>query len=268
MIKLQQPKIIECFKIYTYILSVCLFVLINQKVSAQNYKTLPYNTKQGLHNNLTKAIVEDSHGFIWIATDNGLERFNGINFELYTEELPSVFIKSFFKTKDGSLYAVTDMGVVKIISKPDKAEFITIARGSSTHTDSLLFYPKLIYQDQNKNLWITDNNSVWMLKEGKLKKYNFSEKNHTVNFQRSFEIVENRLGRLYVFSETGYTFVYDKKQDRFIEQENIPKFPSVDGARFIDDSRILIASLKEFSCWMFLKKNQKLRMFYKLMLAK
>ncbi len=83
------------------------------------------------------------------------------------------------------------MGIVKIICKPDKSEFITIARGSNIYTDSLLIYPKLMYQDHNKDFWITDNNSIWLYKNSKLKKYTFDKKIYAGNFQRSYSITAN-----------------------------------------------------------------------------
>jgi AraC family chitin signaling transcriptional activator len=229
-------KLCRCISILAIILT------LSSSTSAQEYKLLSYNNKQGLHSNLIKAIVQDSLGFIWIATDNGLERFNGKSFEQFLEELPSSYVKSFYTSNTGDFFAVTDMGVVKIVSKPDKPEFITLARGSSSHTDSLLFYPKCIYIDHQQNFWIADNNSMWILKEGELKKYTFSEKNHTLNFQRSFAIAENSAGELYVFSETGYAHKYNREEDKFVEQTDIPRFPSVDAALFIDKTRLLIAS--------------------------
>jgi len=38
---------------------------------------------QGLSNNLVHAITQDGHGFIWIGTEDGLNRFDGINTEVF-----------------------------------------------------------------------------------------------------------------------------------------------------------------------------------------
>lgn len=219
-----------------------VFMLFCIQLAAQDYKLLSYSSKQGLHSNLTKAMIQDNFGFIWIATDNGLERFNGREFELFINELPSPYVKSLYLLANGNLLAVTDMGVVEIVCNPDKPEFNVLARGSTNHTDSLLFYPKLIFKDSKENYWVADNNSIWLLDNGNLKKFAFPEKCFTLNFQRSFAIVENKQGELYAFSETGYAYKYNRENDKFIEQNGIAKLPSVDGAIFIDDSRLLIAS--------------------------
>jgi ligand-binding sensor domain-containing protein len=50
---------------------------------AQNYVITNYSTKDGLPSNLTYQICKDADGFIWVATSNGLARFDGTNFEIY-----------------------------------------------------------------------------------------------------------------------------------------------------------------------------------------
>lgn len=229
-------------KVWGNIIICFLLFFSGIQTSAQEYKIISYTTKQGLHNNLTKAVTEDSLGFVWVGTDSGLERFNGLTFRSFTNGLPSGYVKSFFKTNNKELLAITDMGVVQINYQPDTAYFTIIARGSSTYTDSLLFYPKFMMEDQHHNYWISDNNSVWQLRNGQLKKYTFDKKNFSINFQRTYPIIENAAGEIYVFSETGYTFRYNRQLDTFEELSSIPKLPSVDGAKFIDNSRVLIAS--------------------------
>ena len=42
-----------------------------------------YTTRHGLSNNEVNAVVEDRHGFIWAATIEGLNRFDGVSFEKF-----------------------------------------------------------------------------------------------------------------------------------------------------------------------------------------
>ena len=43
-----------------------------------------YSTKDGLTSNSISDIIQDKFGFMWIATWNGLNRFDGYNFQNYT----------------------------------------------------------------------------------------------------------------------------------------------------------------------------------------
>ena len=50
---------------------------------AQQYKTDWYTPENGLPQSSVKDIVKDKYGFIWLSTENGMARFDGINFEIY-----------------------------------------------------------------------------------------------------------------------------------------------------------------------------------------
>lgn len=70
--------------IITYIL-LSLFLSIYQKSFAQNY-SINYEhitTKQGLSNNFINHIIQDKEGFIWIATQDGLNKYDGHNFDVF-----------------------------------------------------------------------------------------------------------------------------------------------------------------------------------------
>ena len=50
---------------------------------AQNIKFEHYNDKDGLSHNSIRHIVQDNHGFMWLGTFSGLNRFDGFQFQHY-----------------------------------------------------------------------------------------------------------------------------------------------------------------------------------------
>jgi hypothetical protein len=60
-----------------------------------------YGTKEGLPSDLVKAVAKDRFGFVWLATDAGLVRFDGVDFDSYAEEVSFAFGKSLLLTGDG-----------------------------------------------------------------------------------------------------------------------------------------------------------------------
>ena len=70
-------------------------------VFSQSTQTIFYSTGDGLPSNSIYRAVLDNHGFLWIATDNGIAKFDGKNFKVYTtahglpdNEITDIFIDS------------------------------------------------------------------------------------------------------------------------------------------------------------------------------
>ena len=62
---------------------ICLFypsTLCGQPV---NFKFRHLSTRDGLSSNDVRAVFEDSNGFIWFATSDGLNRWNGYEFDVF-----------------------------------------------------------------------------------------------------------------------------------------------------------------------------------------
>lgn len=63
-----------------------LFLCLTFYISAQNQSFYQFNTDNGLPSNETYKIIEDSKGYIWIATDRGVIRYDGYEFDIFTTE--------------------------------------------------------------------------------------------------------------------------------------------------------------------------------------
>src|SRR5437588_9004875 len=72
-----------------------------------------YGSAQGLDNLSVLAIVQDREGFLWVATEDGLYRYDGDRFHRYGAEegLPSNQMTSLALGDDGRLWAGTFRGV-------------------------------------------------------------------------------------------------------------------------------------------------------------
>ena len=100
-----------------YVLYLGVFLLqIQWAFAQQNYRVTTYNKEDGLQNELVKSVAIDTLGFVWLATDDGLIRYNGNTFEQYPDVLPSRYFKSLLLASDGRLYATGDHGFVEILS--------------------------------------------------------------------------------------------------------------------------------------------------------
>ncbi|MFH0733152.1 MAG: ATP-binding protein [bacterium] len=193
------------------------FLFVVEVFFCQNISYHKYSDEQGLASNLTKTLIQDDKGFIWIATDAGLARFDGKNFINISEGLPSLYVKDVLQAKDGKIIIATDLGVGYLVGQGKEYTYKSLISGSTSFVDSLLFYPKDLFVDRNNTLWIGDNNGICKFKNGKIKKYSFSSKYSTDNYLHSFIIVEDNYGNIFASSWQGYLFRLDQERDIFIE---------------------------------------------------
>lgn len=63
---------------------IVIAIFFRQYSIAQTTQTITYTTREGLSSNSVYRTVIDQKGFLWIATENGLSRFDGRKFEIYT----------------------------------------------------------------------------------------------------------------------------------------------------------------------------------------
>ena len=91
-----------------------------------DFNATSYNVAEGLSQSTVTSIVEDNEGFVWIGTLNGLNRFDGKEFEhFYADEssgLPSSFIRSLAVDDKGVLYVGTDKGLVQYKNSTEQFE--------------------------------------------------------------------------------------------------------------------------------------------------
>lgn len=77
-------------KFFTYIV---LFLIVSCPIRAMEWATFHhYTVKEGLSCNYVHSITQDRNGFLWVATEYGLNKFDGVHFKNYFfEDYPSLF---------------------------------------------------------------------------------------------------------------------------------------------------------------------------------
>jgi len=79
----------------------------------QQYSYEEYSVGQGLKNTAVNAVAQDSEGFLWVGTMNGLFRGDGLEFREFGEAdgLPSGTIQTIVTDRQGRLWVATRYGV-------------------------------------------------------------------------------------------------------------------------------------------------------------
>jgi ligand-binding sensor domain-containing protein len=82
-----------------------VWLLSPRDASAERLPIRIYTAEDGLAGDQVNAVMQDSRGFIWVATDTGVSRFDGARFISYDEAegLPAGKVTSIAETADGGV---------------------------------------------------------------------------------------------------------------------------------------------------------------------
>ncbi|MBN8706613.1 MAG: response regulator [Bacteroidetes bacterium] len=205
---------------------------------ASGFKSRIYGKESvDIPTNLTKSIIQDKNGFIWIGSDNGLILFTGNQFQTINEDLPSTYVKKLVQPEGHEFpFVITDKGIVKITSSiPAKTEIFLA--GSSKISDTTVFYPKSLFFDKNGACWISEPGSIVRYANGKIKRYLFEEKFRADHFFRSFLFQETADGKLIATCQPGFLFLYQPDTDQFVQVDLQGEGIDFSFDAFLKDSR-------------------------------
>lgn len=116
-----------------------------------------YSTNDGLSQNAVFAILQDKDDFIWIGTEDGLNRFDGYDFTIYKQEnknqhsLSNSKINALLEDHHGSLWIATANGLNRYDRRLDQFERIPLINGKNGELDDFI---TSIIEDKQGRLWV------------------------------------------------------------------------------------------------------------------
>jgi ligand-binding sensor domain-containing protein/signal transduction histidine kinase len=102
---------------------------------SQQYFFSNYSIEQGLSQSVVNCLFQDSRGYIWIGTQNGLNKFNGYTFESFatnptdSNSISNNWIYSIDEDRAGNLWIGTKGGLNRFIKSRKKFERINYKTG-------------------------------------------------------------------------------------------------------------------------------------------
>lgn len=191
---------------------------------------------------LVKSIVRDGQGIVWAATDDGLVRFDGREFRLFRNELPGLYAKSVLCLPRGEMLLTMDMGISRFSEISGEPRFETVGRGGLHPSDSLMWFPKMLFSDEQGRVWLSDNSRVYRYTEKGFKSFDLGSDVATNNFNRSFSFAGDGLGNFFAFAEPGYVFRYNSANDKLVRIMLPLQFSGVNAVFNISPGLILVAT--------------------------
>jgi len=128
-----------------------------------------WTTGNGLPQNSVLAIAQTPDGYLWLGTEDGLARFDGVRFTIFdmrnTPALESNEVDALLADRRGGLWIGTHGGGITLLSH---GVFQSFTRRAGLANDSV----QALYEDEREDLWIgTDGGGLSRLRNGKFETY-------------------------------------------------------------------------------------------------
>ncbi len=179
------------------LLSLALLAFPNYILAQTTY--LPhYTSKNGLASNNCYYILQDKKGFIWIATDAGLSRFDGTNFQNFNIEdgLPDTQILQIKEDRAGRLWFLALNGQLSFLKdgKFYNRNNNKLLKELNSNTVIVSFL-----EDKKGRIWLGTNSNLIILWDGKSVK-KFISPGVNTQFTNAF-LHEDEKGNIYAYSD-------------------------------------------------------------------
>ncbi|MBI9051053.1 MAG: hypothetical protein JEZ00_16650 [Anaerolineaceae bacterium] len=229
-----------------YSMVFVLFVAVNVFAAEPiPYPEFPQNPLQfshitvndGLSNDAVQTILQTRNGFVWIGTQNGLNKYNGYDFEIYTADqdsldaLQSNDINVLLEDSNGGLWIGTDNGIDWYSF--ETGAFIHYSRddeiGSAISGDQI----SALLEDSSGMIWIGTRDGGLNRFSPETAQFRIYKQNrfnyHSLSSNTITTLIEDHQGRIWIGTEEGLN-LYDAKLDRFDhfipDDENSPNYPT------------------------------------------
>lgn len=145
---------------YTITLLLILFCFGGVIAISQILPFKNYTTKDGLVSNNVRALYQDSKGYLWIGTIDGLNVYDGYSFKLYTTKdgLPSNAIRCFLESKytPGLMWIGTNEGVSRLY----KGKYKNFRMGKFVHSS----FVNALFEDIDSTLWCGTDRGIYRIR--------------------------------------------------------------------------------------------------------
>ena len=196
----------------------CYFLIVNtllfSQVTSLEFERISID--QGLSNNSINSVLQTSDGFLWIATKDGLNRFDGKTFRVYKSDLldstslPQNYIMSLYEDSNNILWIGTwGGGLCKY--NPEKENFFSFNLPAKFDD-----YIQCIYEDDLESLWFGTP-------EGGLYNLNLNDEkvtNYSLRSNNEIKLPANNITAIVKIDD----FLWVGTWDKGLYQLNLKKF--------------------------------------------
>jgi len=227
---------------FSKILSILTLIFLSVICFAQNTdKPIHFDhltINEGLSHNTVFCMLQDYHGYIWIGTQNGLNKYDGYRFEVYRSFDSKNTYKGFvgktisclFEDSQQNLWVGTRKNGINIRKKYSD-QFINL-QSNADFSAIEGFDIASFYEDTEGNIWIATI-GAGILKYNPTTKFSqhFTRENSGLSNNDVFDIIADNNGIIWV-GTAGSGLNYLTNENQFAQSNiDIPNTPNLDSYR-------------------------------------
>ncbi len=174
----------------------------------------------GLSNNTVGAILKDHYGFMWFGTYDGLNRYNGYEFEVFRPkgELPisDNFITYLYEDSRNLLWIGTRQGGVNVYDQENMKYYVFMKEQNNKKQSISSNYIYQITEDEEGNIWLATQNglSKCNMPDFKFETYFISKKKEENAIWSLANDSDKKI--IWIGCKDGKVFKFNKKEKKFI----------------------------------------------------
>lgn len=197
---------------------------------SQYIKFQKLTVDQGLSQNTVTSIVEDSFGFLWFGTRDGLNRYDGYTVKVYKYDpadptsISNNAIRDLFVDREGILWVATEDGLNQFDNKKD--QFTRYHNDPDILTSLGHNILSVIFEDSAGQLWIGTQGGGLNLFDRQSNQFIKFINNPALPASLSsnivWDIAEDSSGRLWIATRTGLD-LFIRERGEFLHFRNDPQ---------------------------------------------
>ena len=144
---------------YKYVFFFGFLMLSSEMIQAQMRPLISIDVERGLSQNTVNCILQGSQGYLWIGTQNGLNRFDGYDVRIFVNDpndpasLSNNIVRVLYEDSEGALWIGTEGGGLNRYNR--MTESFERYRYNSQDASSISSdYVYALLEDKNKRFWI------------------------------------------------------------------------------------------------------------------
>lgn len=213
-------------KVVYFILSMLWSIAVLGQNSQFSFRHLTVNN--GLSSNRVECILQDSKGFIWIATPEGLNRFDGYEFSVFrniphdTRSISSNVITIIYEDSRQNIWVGTAGSGLNRFDR-NKKNFVRYYHNPDNPNSISSNIVNLITEDSNGNIWVASFvggcTKISLNEDGK---YNFTQYKHNKNNTNGISgnkitsVFEDSHKNIWIATINAGLNLYDTEKDVFV----------------------------------------------------